>query len=691
MFTFLQRSVSFLFVLLFLFSFGYALVSAQTNTPPYRILLPIITNGNLRTIEGQVFTADLKPLAGVDIITSDGHRALTNAEGTYVLTELKQSEYLLIPTKDGYTFSPNTMSVSLPPDATGVNFTSSLVSCTDIILNGGFETSLGWELPRTEYPASYSPITVHSGTRSLRTGIVNPLDNIYSYSSGRQTVTIPGGIASANLVFFIYPQSTELTSKPEPPNAPLDTTIGESVLAGDKQYVVITDLTGTVKRSLVWQKSNSAAWQGYSFDMTEFAGQIIQIHFGTYNDGASGITSMYVDDVVLQICPSVTIPTPTPAPTTCGNLILNDSFETNLAWEIPITAYTAGYSTERAHTGTRSMRTGITDKLANRYSYSDAGQWVYIPSNAESATLSLWSYAISGETTFEKLPAIPTGLRYAELPQSSDVTLSGDVQYLLILDKYQYIIETLLWRRSNDQAWTQLTYDLKKYAGRVIKIQFGTYNDGYNGITSMFMDDATLSTCLPVPSPTPTPTQTPTPTPTVKCSDIILNGGLETTSTWIIPLTTYPAAYSTEQAHTGLRSMLTGILNPAINIYSYSDARQTVIVPVNAVSAKLNFYAYTYSGESPSRPVPEIPSSSVLSEVALSEDVQYLLVLDAYQYWIDTLLWQRNNNQSWVGYTFDLMKYAGKMISLQFGTFNNGYDGRTYMFFDEVSLTVCTP
>lgn len=76
-----------------------------------------------------------------------------------------------------------------------------------------------------------------------------------------------------------------------------------------------------------------------------------------------------------------------------------------------------------------------------------------------------------------------------------------------------------------------------------------------------------------------------------------------------------------------------------------------------------------------------------------SSDVQYLLVLDQYYNWIDTILWQRSNAQIWQYYQYNLNVYPhdlrGFPIRLQFGTFNNGYSGVTSMFVDDVSLVTC--
>jgi hypothetical protein len=73
--------------------------------------------------------------------------------------------------------------------------------------------------------------------------------------------------------------------------------------------------------------------------------------------------------------------------------------------------------------------------------------------------------------------------------------LAGDVQYILILNQYGYWIDTLYWDRSDEGGWVYHEFDLSAYAGWVISVQFGTYNDGYNGVTAMYVDDATLGIC----------------------------------------------------------------------------------------------------------------------------------------------------------------------------------------------------
>lgn len=192
------------------------------------------------------------------------------------------------------------------------------------------------------------------------------------------------------------------------------------------------------------------------------------------------------------ITPSPTLtPTPTGTPGACENLIVNSGFENNKGWEIPSTMYTAGYSTNQAHGGVRSMRTGIDPPNTNVFSYSSARQLVTMPTNGTSAKLKLWVYPISGEKSLAKpLPQLtlgkPFGTEY----------FSGDFQYILVLDQYNNLIQVLDNKLYNNQKWVLREFDLSNYIGSYpIKIEFGTYNNGSGGVSAMYVDDVTLEVC----------------------------------------------------------------------------------------------------------------------------------------------------------------------------------------------------
>jgi len=184
-------------------------------------------------------------------------------------------------------------------------------------------------------------------------------------------------------------------------------------------------------------------------------------------------------------------PSVTPSPPTCSNIMVNSGFEDTDGWVRPITNYTAAYSEEQPRNGDWSMRTGIDPPDLNKYSYSSANQQVEITKNAESANLSMWVYPISGETN---LTLAAPELTIGE-PVDTEA-FSGDFQYILVLDQYGNLVESLDVGLSNSQTWTHMSFDLEDYIGWYpIKIHFGTYNNGYGGVSAMYVDDVTLEVC----------------------------------------------------------------------------------------------------------------------------------------------------------------------------------------------------
>ena len=183
-------------------------------------------------------------------------------------------------------------------------------------------------------------------------------------------------------------------------------------------------------------------------------------------------------------------PTATPAPQACSDRIGNGSFETTSDWDIISTVYKAGYSTSVAHGGLRSMRTGITDKGGNIFSYSSVSQKVSIPSGAKNAQLKFWRYTTSGETARPpSFPAIPESQAFGEMP------IGSDLYYVIVLDAGDNWIDTLLWDLNNTPVWNSIEFDLADHIGKNIKIQFGTFNDGQDGVSAMFIDDVSLTVC----------------------------------------------------------------------------------------------------------------------------------------------------------------------------------------------------
>jgi len=408
---------------------------------------------------------------------------------------------------------------------------------------------------------------------------------------------------------------------------------------------------------------------------------------------------MYVDDVSLELCNAGAAPTPPtePAQGACSNAFINSDFSlVDRGWSIPVTAFTARYSYTQSRSAPQSLRTGIVDQAKNIYSFSDGWQTATIPRNATSATLNMWIYPNSTQTMNGLQAASVDALAAEPLVGEpfGEQALATDMQYVLLLDPWGNTIKTLWWERWNYNTWMQLSFDLTEYKGRSVRIQFGTYNDGGGGITSMYVDDATLDICTggatPGPTPTPAPTAEPQPTPAPgTCNEGFLNTTFEADSGWGIPVTAFSAGYTTAAAHTGSRSMRNGIVNASHNRYSYSDAYQVSSMALTVDTATIGMWIYPISGEVTTALAEDRPTAELLSSAAAGNDVQYVLVLDRYGNWIDTLLWQRKNSQTWTYHTFDVSDWIGTTIRLQFGVYNDGWSGATAMYVDDTSLQLC--
>jgi bacillopeptidase F (M6 metalloprotease family) len=58
---------------------------------------------------------------------------------------------------------------------------------------------------------------------------------------------------------------------------------------------------------------------------------------------------------------------------------------------------------------------------------------------------------------------------------------------------------------------------------------------------------------------------------------------------------------------------------------------------------------------------------------------------------VATLFWELSNAESWGAHAFDLTAYAGQTLRLHFGVYNDGADGQTGMYVDNVALVVERP
>ena len=135
------------------------------------------------------------------------------------------------------------------------------------------------------------------------------------------------------------------------------------------------------------------------------------------------------------------------------------------------------------------MRAGITEHDRSILCQDSTIQKVNIPDEATDATLEFWLYPMSSEPEYLKLPTILENL------DKIDAASWGDVQVVIIYDAVGNELERPVHMRRSDADWLPYSFDLSQYAGETIQIYFGVINNGTYGITSMYVDDVTLSSC----------------------------------------------------------------------------------------------------------------------------------------------------------------------------------------------------
>jgi hypothetical protein len=190
--------------------------------------------------------------------------------------------------------------------------------CADVVTNGGFETVSDWLLGASPSPPQYSGANRHTGNWSLLLGISDGV-NRESFSSARQTVTIPPGAQSTTLAFWVYNIASG---------------------APDTDYMELALLSpdgSTILAKPWYSHSDNRAWSQLVFDISAWRGRTFQLYFNVFNDGLGGMAQMYLDDVSLIVCPGgsggggggglVTPALPTGAPITptrgaCPNPVL---------------------------------------------------------------------------------------------------------------------------------------------------------------------------------------------------------------------------------------------------------------------------------------------------------------------------------------------------------------------------------
>ncbi len=528
-------------------------------------------------------------------------------------------------------------------------------ACTELLVDGGFETDAGWQLGPSPIMPQYVTYTRHSGFRSLSLGITSGA-NIESFSSARQTVAIPASAPQALLSFWFYAMA----------DAPATT---------DHMEVVLLDATGAAILNKPWQSHNdSRIWNQLTFDLTPWRGQTVQIYFNVYNDGVGGRAAMFLDDVSLVSCSGAAPPTgtatvtgapastltPTPTATPgCVDLLVDGRFDVGLAhWQIIGDLAGAAQVSAPVYSAPYALKLGSLDLALN--GLTTARQLVTIPAGYPVVTLDAWVYTQAQAGT------------------------DADYQEIALLNSSGGLLNRLWQGRQNTAAWQFLTYNVPLSAGQSVFVSFSVKNDGLGGWTAMYVDDVRLRACAPGAAATATATGTVatlTSTPTVPpatltavspgCVELTQNGGFETGDyPWQFGANSLPAQRVTAPVLSGSYAMQMG--SQTANRHSYSSIRQVVTAPWGRPLIVVSFWANTWA------------------EDLSGDDCQQFVLLDA-----GGAVWKKpwsvlENGGGWQQYVFDAAGSPGQPVSLYFNAYNDGAGGRTALFVDEVQAWACT-
>jgi hypothetical protein len=161
-----------------------------------------------------------------------------------------------------------------------------------LIQNEGFETGSfpPWAIDGFSNAPVVTTDNPHSGSFSALAGLVSGSQPNGNSSFYQQFGPVP---ANAILSFWHWDYTTD-------------------TIAFDWQDAYITNTNGAILQTIFHQCEKGQTWLNTTVDMTPYAGQTVRVKFVVHQNGAGGLTGMYVDDVVLATPCGTPSPTPTP-------------------------------------------------------------------------------------------------------------------------------------------------------------------------------------------------------------------------------------------------------------------------------------------------------------------------------------------------------------------------------------------
>ncbi|MBN1891115.1 MAG: carboxypeptidase regulatory-like domain-containing protein [Thermoflexales bacterium] len=175
---------------------GSSLVSDDTNHAADVFVHDRGVVEDLYSISGWIRDSGGSPIADVVVSAGGGRNITTGAQGYYVMMGLAVGSYTLTPSKSGYTFSPASRTIDVPPSATDQDFAGQQLFIAGRVLDSvgvpvvGIQISGGTGYSATTDANGYYTFTnVLPGEYTLV-----PATPGYFWSPARRTVIVPPAV-----------------------------------------------------------------------------------------------------------------------------------------------------------------------------------------------------------------------------------------------------------------------------------------------------------------------------------------------------------------------------------------------------------------------------------------------------------------------------------------------------------------
>lgn len=162
--------------------------------------------------------------------------------------------------------------------------------CYDLLVNGDFESDSAWIFGDSPVPGKYTGAVKQNGLRAVQLGIPREVSMVQSYSSIRQLLMVPPATSTVTLRWWQWAGSEE---GPNPNPSSFQ----------DRFDIIALTPGGDTMRVIHRTRPVDGGWTSHMVDVTELAGKSFYLYFNLYNDGHGGRSWIYLDNMMLEVCP----------------------------------------------------------------------------------------------------------------------------------------------------------------------------------------------------------------------------------------------------------------------------------------------------------------------------------------------------------------------------------------------------